>query len=115
MAMSMRFVAERYKAYRITLRISISDDYETSIHVPANSLAEYAELVFGTDGSTITIGNGRWRNETELAAVIEIVTREQPINSDMEKISQFVNLNFGLTCFATVDETEAFELYEMAE
>jgi hypothetical protein len=58
---------------------------------------------------------GRWKDETENARTIEIVTRDTPINSDMQDISDFVNRVLGLTCFATVEQTTAFELYELAE
>lgn len=110
--MSIRCVAERYNAVRIMLRIS-SETTDADMDIKANMLASTAEAVFNTSGSNVFVGFGRWHEDTENARTIEIVTREQPINEDMEEISLFVNLTLGLTCFATVEPTTAFELYEV--
>jgi hypothetical protein len=73
------------------------------------------EMVFGTKGSNITYCDGRWDREIENGAIIEIVLRESPTNEQMEIISYRINVGAGVSCFATVDNTVAFELYELSE
>ena len=120
--MSIRCEAESYSARKFTFRISV-DPTTHNIRDEAVALARYIEKVLAIDGSNIIYGDGRWKGETENGATIEAVRRMDNrlvdysglITHVMECVSKYVNLTLGLTCFATVEPTTAYELYELAE
>lgn len=115
--MSIRCVAERYNATRIMLRIS-ADYLDDDMDDAANLLAEKCEETFVTDGSNIFPNIGRWKGEAENGRTIEIVARMDgmlEIADHLNSISRYVNVALNMTCFATVEQTTAFELYELAE
>lgn len=117
--MSNNCVAEAYDGYHVILRIS-ADYSDEDMDTAANLLATEAERVFSTDGSNILRGLGRWKGESENGRTIEIVKRIDSrlgvyaglLEHCMQAISEYCNLTLGLSCFATVQQLRAYELYE---
>ena len=121
--MSTTFMAEQYDAFRVMLRVS---DMRLDMKQTVRDIAAKAEKVFQTDGSNATFGEGYWKGDIEIGATIEIVfrcdNRDDPIfnwdylnRQNLMEISEYVNKEHGLSCFATVEPTTAYELYELAE
>lgn len=112
--MSIMCVAKRAEAERVMLRIS-ADYSNEDMDSAAEMLAKCAEEILLTDGSTIFSNTGRWKNESENGRAVEIISYHPVTQADLEVISRYVNVTIGMTCFATVDPTTVYELYELAE
>lgn len=107
-------VTEGYGAKRIQIRVSVERNFgEIFIRNAAEQIAAFAEQRFGTDGSNIIYGDGRWKGETEHGACIEIVTRNTVMQDDLYALSEYVNGSHALTAFVTIDETYAVECYSV--
>lgn len=99
---------ERYNAYQHIIRISHADEDE--LRQIAAEIAMVTAMRLGMDGANITYGHGMWKGDMEHGAAIEIVTREQTTNEDMQLIRNHVTA-MGLTAYVTVEQITAYELY----